>query len=186
MNGTKDKGIIFRPDPSRGLECYVDADFAGGWNKGDADDANSVMSRTGYVIMYSGCPILWCSKLQTEVALSTTAAEYIALSQALREVIPIMQLLKEINEIFPTHIPTPQIHCKTWEDNNGCLVLAQKQKFSPRTKHIAIKYHHFRKHVEDGTISIHPIDTKEQTVDIFTKPLDESLFKYLRFKLCGW
>lgn len=30
LNGTKDKGIIFKPDPSRGLECYVDADFAGG------------------------------------------------------------------------------------------------------------------------------------------------------------
>ena len=187
--GSKDKGITFRPDPSKGLECFVDADFAGGWHKGDADNADAVMSRTGYVITYSGCPVHWCSKLQTEVALSTTEAEYIALSQSLREVIPIMELLKELKSIFPINVPTPEVHCKTWvtwEDNNGCLALAQKQKFSPRTKHIAIKYHHFRQHVENGSISIHPIDTKEQTADIFTKPLDESLFIYLRKKLNGW
>jgi hypothetical protein len=186
LQGTKQKGIVFKPDASKGLECFVDADFAGGWNKGDASNASAVMSRTGYVIMYAGCPIIWCSKLQTEIALSTTEAEYIALSQSLREVIPIIELLKEINEIFPTHIPTPKIHCKVWEDNNGCIALAQSQKFSPRTKHISIKYHHFRSHVNNGTISIHPIDTKEQTADIFTKPLDESLFVHLRKKLCGW
>jgi hypothetical protein len=184
--GTMDKGIIFKPDITKGIECFVDADFAGGWNQADAIDAGSVLSRTGYVIMYAGCPLTWCSKLQTEIALSTTEAEYIALSQSLREVIPLIQLLKEVNEIFPIHMPTPEIHCKVWEDNNGALSLAQKGQFSPRTKHIAIKYHHFREHVNKGIISIHAIDTKEQTADIFTKPLDESLFMHLRMKLCGW
>ncbi len=28
---THDRGIIYEPDKSKGLECYVDADFAGGW-----------------------------------------------------------------------------------------------------------------------------------------------------------
>jgi len=109
-----------------------------------------------------------------------------ALSQALREVIPLIQLLKEINEIFPVTLDTPKIHCKVWEDNEGCISLATNGKFSPRTKHIAIKYHHFRQHIKSGKISIHSIDTKEQTGDIFTKPLDESLFIYLRKKLSGW
>jgi len=26
---TKDRGLILRPDPTRGLECFVDADWAG-------------------------------------------------------------------------------------------------------------------------------------------------------------
>ena len=81
--GTLDKGIIFKPDITKGVECFVDADFAGGWNQADAIDAGSVLSRTGYVIMYAGCPLTWCSKLQTEIALSTTEAEYIALSKSL-------------------------------------------------------------------------------------------------------
>ena len=29
LQGSKDKGIVFQPDPSRGLVCFVDADFAG-------------------------------------------------------------------------------------------------------------------------------------------------------------
>jgi hypothetical protein len=69
--------------------------------------------------------------LQTEIALSTTEAEYIALSQALREVLPLITLFEEVNEIFPVHSPTPEIHCEVWEDNNGCISLATRQKFSP-------------------------------------------------------
>ena len=151
--------MILSPDETKGLECFVDANFAGGWHKSDGESADLVMSRTGYLILLASCPLVWCSKLQTEVALLTTEAEYITLSQSLREVIPIMSLLKEVNEIFPLNIPTPEIHCKTWEDNNGCIALAKGQKFSPCTKHIAIKYHHFCEHVKNGSISIHPIDT---------------------------
>ena len=92
--------------------------------------------------MYANCPLTWCSKMQSEIALSTTESEYIALSQSLREVIPMIQLLKEINEVFPLYMPQPEIHCKVWEDNNGCIALANGQKFSPRTKHIGMKYHH--------------------------------------------
>jgi hypothetical protein len=59
----------------------VDADFAGTWSASTADKTSSVKSRTGYVITFASCPVLWCSKLQTEISLSTTEAEYIALSQ---------------------------------------------------------------------------------------------------------
>ena len=62
---TRDKGIIYRPDITQGLECYVDADFAGGWKDGNHDSPESVLSRTGFFIMYAGCPITWGSKLQT-------------------------------------------------------------------------------------------------------------------------
>ena len=44
---TKTRGIIFKPDISKGLEVYVDADFAGGWAKADADNADCVLSCTG-------------------------------------------------------------------------------------------------------------------------------------------
>ena len=91
--------------------------------------------------MYAGCPITWLSKLQTEIALSTTEAECIALSQAMREVIPFMNLMQEIDDIFGLHNPSPKIHCKVFEDNRSCIKVAESPKFTPRTKHIAIKYH---------------------------------------------
>ena len=97
-----------------------------------------------------------------------------------------MELLKEGHSIFKLHIPKPKIHWKVFEDNNSCIAMAEAAKFSPRTKHIALKYHHFRRIVKDQTIKILPIDTKEQTVDIFTKPLDEALLVHLRKKIMGW
>ena len=80
----KNRGILCKPDRSKGIECFVDADFAGGWNQADALDASTCMSRTRCIMFYAGCPVIWCSKLQTEISLSTAEAEYIALSQDLR------------------------------------------------------------------------------------------------------
>ena len=60
---TKGQGIIYRPDSSKGIKVYVDANFAGGWDPGDAMNADNIYSRTGYVIRYAGCPIYWQSKL---------------------------------------------------------------------------------------------------------------------------
>ena len=57
--GTRGKGLVFKPDVSRGLECFVDADFAGSWSKADAENAESVYSRTGFLIRYAGCPVYW-------------------------------------------------------------------------------------------------------------------------------
>ena len=64
--------------------------------------------------------------------------------------------------------------------------MAESSKLTPRTKNIAIKYHHFRKHVLDKTISIFTIDTNDQLADIFTKPLNIVIFRKLRLLLMGW
>ena len=61
---TKDRGMIYKPDPKRGLEVFVDANFAGGWDPEDAKNADNVYSCIGNVICYAGCPMFWQSKLQ--------------------------------------------------------------------------------------------------------------------------
>ena len=183
--GTADRGIIYEPDPKKGLECYVDADFAGGWSHADSEDAENLMSRTGYVIFYAGCPVYWVSKLQTEIALSTAEAEYIALSTALREVIPLMTLMTEIAEVFPLFIDKPNFFCKIFEDNQSCIKMAVAPKLTPRTKHIALKYHHFKRFV-GSTIDISYVATDMQKADIFTKPLPDDAFFRLRHMLMGW
>lgn len=189
--GTQGKGMIYNPDPNLGLEVYVDADFAGGWDPENASDADTLYSRTGFVIRHAGCPVLWTSKLQTEIALSTAEAEYIAMSQALRETIPLMNLMKEVDVIFKLHLPRPKFILKVHEDNQSCIAMANNPKFSPRTKHIALKFHHFRKHVKtqsnkDGFISISYCSTDDQLADIFTKPTRDDIFFKLRKHLMGW
>ena len=67
--------------------------------------------------------------MQTQVALSTTEAEYIALLQALRDVVPIMTLLNEMRENhFQVICEAPGIYCKAFEDNSGALELARLPK----------------------------------------------------------
>jgi hypothetical protein len=84
LSGTRDNEI----------DCHVDADFAGLFGVEDGQESVSVKSRTGYVIFFCGVPLLWVSKLQTQIALSTCEAEYIALSQSMRDLIPIRETLK--------------------------------------------------------------------------------------------
>ena len=110
--GTQKRGIIYKPDFKKGIEVFVDADFAGSWNKADNNNPENVLSRTGFVIFYAGCPILWSSKLQTEIALSTAEAEYIALSSAMREVIPLIALLEDISKTITVNKNKPIISCK--------------------------------------------------------------------------
>jgi hypothetical protein len=78
LKGTHAKGYILRPTSTPTLDCFVDADFAGLWSSTISSDPTSVKSRTGYIITFASCPVLWSSKLQSEIALSTTEAEYIA------------------------------------------------------------------------------------------------------------
>ena len=96
LQGAKDKGLILNPSETLQVDCYVDADFAGLWNVEQDQDPLCVKSRTGYIIMFMGCPLTWISKLQTQIALSTTEAEYIALSQAMRDLIAIREVIQEI------------------------------------------------------------------------------------------
>ena len=186
LKSTPEAGLILKIDKSQGLTCFVDADFAGGWNKETSDDHSTLLSRTGYVIFYKGCILTWKSKMQTEIALSTTEAEYIALSQSMREIIPILEMIHELRNVYDLSKDKPLINCTLFEDNNGALQLAKEPKYRPRTKHIALKYHHFRQYVKQGLVDIQPIDTKVQVADIFTKPLEPKQFEFLRNKLCGW
>ena len=137
--------------------------------------------------MYENCPILWKSQLQTEVCLSSTESEYVGLSYALREVIPIKEVMKEMRKLKLGISQTkPTIHCKVFEDNSGALKMTRVHKYRPRTKHLNIKYHHFRNYVNHGEISVHKIDTKDQLADYLTKPVSQEILQHLRPKVMGW
>ena len=188
LQGTRERGLIFKPDEQLKLDCYCDADFAGLYNVENKQDPVCVRSRTGYCLTLGSCPVIWVSKLQTEIALSTTEAEYIALSQAMQDLIPMRRLLQEVGNVLKLPFSKPAIlHSTMFEDNNGALTIATSPKISPRTKHIAIKYHHFKTSVGEGKgILIKKIDTDLQKADIFTKGLAGDKHKAIRKLLMGW
>jgi len=159
--GNRDKGVIMKPTVGSGIEVYLDAEFAGNWDPDDTSSRDTARSRHGYVIKYEGCPIVWKSQLQTEIALSSTESEYTGISYALREEIPLMNLMKEMKENgFPINELAGTVKCKVFEENSGAIEMAKVHKYRPRTKRLNVKLHHFRDYVSRGEIEIKKIGRK--------------------------
>ena len=173
---SRKKGMRFRADITRGLEVFVDASFAGNWDNKDAQtgDHDTARSQHGYIILYYGCPLVWKSQLQTEIALSSMESEYTGLSYALREAIPIMSLLDKMKECgFPVDQTKATVQCKVFEDNRGAIEIATNHKWRPRTKHLNCCLHHFWSYFPHR-ISVKYIPTDKQPADILTKAMDQN------------
>jgi hypothetical protein len=121
------------------------------------------------------------------VSLSTLEAEYSALSQSLRVVLPLHRMIVEIS--MTLSLPEPiksSVSARVFEDNNGALSLATKQRITSRTKYFLVKWHHFWHAVNSGEIIIVKIDTKEQRADYLTKGLPRDTFEKIRKLVQGW
>jgi hypothetical protein len=185
---TSKRGLEFVPKPEEGLDCWVDADFCGLHGYEDEQDPVSVRSRTGFVLTLCGCPILWSSKLQTDICLSSTAAEYVAFSMSMRELLPMRALLQEIGtRLDLPYIQQSLVRSTVFEDNQGCLSLVNVPKILSRNKYLALKYHFFRSHIgKEKGIEAKYVSTLEQRADILTKGLPPTQFLAIRKLLMGW
>ena len=63
-----------------------------------------------------------------------------------------------------------------YEDNQSCIALAANPVHHARTKHIDIKCHFIRDHV-DKDVNVVYCPTKEMVTDALTKPLPRPAFK---------
>jgi hypothetical protein len=186
---TQEEGLILHPTGVLDLDVFCDADFAGLWPYEDKMDPSCVKSRTGFVICLSNCPVVWVSKLQREIALSTMEAEYNALSVAMRSVLPFQALVNSVTKgIGMDNENLTSFKTTVWEDNAGALQLATLEpgRITPRSKHYAIKYHWFRSHLKPNKVEICKIDSNKQKADILTKGLTKDKFESIRQLLCGW
>ncbi|GKF58036.1 hypothetical protein Tco_0171573, partial [Tanacetum coccineum] len=142
---------------------YSDADHAG-----CNDDCKSTFGG----IQFLGEKLVSClSKKQDCTAMSTTEAEYVSLSACCAQVIWMrMQLL--VYGFCYSKIP---IYC----DSKSAIAISCNPVQHSRTKHIDIRYHFIKEHVEKGTIEIYFVGTEYQLADLFTKALPKERFEYL-------
>jgi hypothetical protein len=190
LKGTADKGMIMKPgSPDKiQMDVYVDSDFMGLYGKEQRHDSTNVKSRAGHIILINGCPIIWSSKLQDCIALSTMMAEYYALSSAMREVLPLRELVHTVAKgCGIAEACTTSFLTTVFEDNNGALTLANLDPGhqTPRSKHYDVRVHWFRSHL-NKEIKVVKVDTALQLADLFTKPLPREQFQKLRKLLIGW
>jgi hypothetical protein len=167
IKGSLDMGILYDATSKEGLIGYSDADYGG--------DLQDRKSTSGMVFTLFGGAISWASTKQKTVATATVEAEYIALTPAVKEALWLKQLFEEIS------IPMGTIDLKT--DAQGALDLAMNARFSQKTKHIDIRHHFIRDHINTKDIELKHIPTMEMTADILTKPLARPAFELLRSKL---
>jgi hypothetical protein len=143
------------------LHAYCDADWA--------STPEDRLSISGYAWFYAGGIIAHASKKQSTHALSSTEAEYMAITHVIQEGLWLVSLFNEI------HVPLPSpivIHI----DNTGAISLSKEAKNHIRSKHIDVRYHFIRGHVERGTFLPKWLPTHMNTADIFTKALPRPLF----------
>ncbi len=168
LYNTRNKNILFSGQLVS-LVGYSDSDWAG--------DPTNMTSTSGYVLFLANAPILWQSKLQPIVALSSTEAEYIALSTTAQETIWLKTLLRELG--YQMRIPTT-LFC----DNQGAIQLTKNGNQRKRTRHVGIKYHHVRNLEEIGEIIVSKMHTSNMIADILTKNCSAN--NHLRNSLMGY
>ena len=100
--------------------------------------------------------------------MSTTEAEYIAAGSCVAQIIWMKHQLNDFGLILK-EIP---IKC----DNMSTICLTKNPIQHSRTKHIEIRHHFIRDHVQNGDILIEFVCTDDNLADLFTKPLNAERF----------
>ena len=103
----------------------------------------------------------------------------------MRDTIPLVAFIGKLVVVLPIIIEHAKVQCTIFEDNNGCIEPVKCQRMRLRTKHIALKYHHFRSEVKEALIAVKEVDTKMQHWGLLTKVLPEPLFKHFKTLIIG-
>lgn len=141
--------------------CFTDSDYAK-----DPDTRRSV---SGYVIFVHEVPVCWRSQGQKSVTLSSTEAEWIAMSEAVKDVVFLMHLC----EAMGIHIRFP---ITVRVDNVGAIFMAKNVTTTGRTKHAQVRGKYVTEFCEDGVLKLVFVRSEENTADIMTKNLSQTLF----------
>ncbi|GJU33455.1 retrovirus-related pol polyprotein from transposon TNT 1-94 [Tanacetum coccineum] len=122
-------------------------------------------------IFISGKLVSWSSKKQDCTAISTAEAKYVSLSACCAQVIWMRTQLLDYG-IKYNQIP---MYC----DSKSAIAISCNPVQHSKTKHIDIRYHFIKEHVERGTVEIYFVGTEYQLADLFTKALPKERFEYL-------
>ena len=150
---------------------YVDSDWAG--------DSLTRKSISGIAFLLAGAAIVYKTLHQKSVALSSTEAEFYALAEAGKIALYIRSILNEIG-IDQQHA-TP-----IFEDNQGCLFMAEARKPTKKTRHIEIRHYAILDWIEQDLITLKKIHTSDNAADTLNKTLSGTMFHRHNDTLMGY
>ncbi|GJZ19957.1 retrovirus-related pol polyprotein from transposon TNT 1-94 [Tanacetum coccineum] len=167
LKGTVHRGLWYPKDSSIALTAFADADHAG------CQDTRH--STSGSIQLLGDRLVNWSSKRQKSAAISSTEAEYIALSSCYAQILWMRSQLTNYGFGF-NKIP---MYC----DNKSAITLCCNNVQHSRSKHIDIRFHFIKEHVENGVIKLYFVNMEYQLADIFTKALGQKRIEFLINKL---
>ncbi|GJY93452.1 hypothetical protein Tco_0509234 [Tanacetum coccineum] len=148
-------GLWYSKDSRFELIAYADADHVG---------CNDDCKSTSRCIQFLGDKLVsWSSENQDCTTMSSAKAEYVSLSTCYAQVIWMRTQLLDYGFRF-NKIP---IYC----DSKSAIAISCNPVQHSRTKHINIRYHFIKEHVEKGTIKLYFVGTEYQLADLFIKAL---------------
>jgi len=161
--------LTYRRSPD-GLDLtgMVDASFA--------NDPLTKRSYFGYVLRFGANPIAWKSKLETSVALSTRDSELMAAVHAVRHILGIRFFLKELG-LLKTGAST------IMTDNRASMDGVQNDKNHKGSHYMGYRLSWLREQVADLLVKFVHVGSTQNHADIFTKVLQEDVFKGLQAEL---
>ncbi|XP_050915149.1 uncharacterized mitochondrial protein AtMg00810-like [Lathyrus oleraceus] len=155
LHGDSKYALWYSKGSDYNLVGYINSNFSG--CKSDRK------STSGTCHMFSNSFVSWHCKKHVSVALSTVEAEYIAAGSCCAQFFWLKQQLFDF-DIELQHIP---IMC----DITSAINLTKNLVLHSCSKHIEIRHHFLRDHVEKRDIVFEHVDSKNQLANIFTKPL---------------
>nr|GEU68084.1 retrovirus-related Pol polyprotein from transposon TNT 1-94 [Tanacetum cinerariifolium] len=162
LRGTINTGLWYTKDSGFELTGFSDADYA--------RCKDTFKSTSGRAQFLGEKLVSWSSKKQDYTALSTAEAEYVSLSVCCAQVLWMRTQLTD----YGFHFKNIPIYC----DSKSAIAISCNPVRHSRTKHIVVRYHFIKEHVEKGTIELYFVKTDYQLADIFTKALLADRFKF--------
>jgi hypothetical protein len=131
---------------------------------------------SGYAFLIDSSTILWSSKWQEIVSLSTTESEYVVATHGGKEALWLCSL---ISEVF-SKLTSPTT---LFSDNQAAIALTRDHQYHPRTKHIDVHYHWICWVVKKGSICLVYCPTDDIVADALTKALPLAKIKHFATSL---
>ncbi|MBW0536457.1 hypothetical protein O181_076172 [Austropuccinia psidii MF-1] len=165
LKGSSHQSLVYPFKEVKGIRSYCDADWG--------NCCQTKRSVTGFIVTFNGCLVIWKTRKQPTVSLSTAEAEYKALTDLSAELLWLRQFTQEL-ALHQVEGPID-----VFSDNQACINTANSDSNcnNRRMKHVEIQLHFLREAINQKKIQVTYVPTNVMLADFMTKSVSRHALK---------